>query len=237
MSKNTMLLCAAALIGFLPLAASAEEYVKDGNPCLGGVCVGDDMMTHIGVKWIPAPRNGSQIAGARKDLADEKQRAKIIAPQPADVIRDAAPYLADMMFDVDAKGLTALSKVKGYCTSKTIWGTFLSESGYPTKVEAQLTPSADGKVQTFVVTTITRGYPVMTDAQAEHLFEELKKHYATIRYDDYYDIRTPKWKFNAGGGGTGWLQLQAVPKNSLVEMKERELFLHYPGCTQAVNMN
>jgi hypothetical protein len=188
MLKNSKAISIFACLALLSASSQAADSVKNGNPCLSGICVGDDLLTHKALNWVPLPPHNTT------DYDIEVAKA-IVAPQPPAVLRGAASTIA--FHHVDASRFDNLAKIKGYCQEQTFVGDFLSESGFRTTVTSEAFPSADSSSQIVRVALITRNFPDgYTDEQINQLHQQLKKDYAGV-IEAAFDATKPFWQFDA----------------------------------------
>ncbi len=210
------------------LPASAEEFVKAGQPCLSDVCVGDDMSSFAKIKWdVAGATFGGKPASARKP--DDKQLKELtdkFAPTSATAARDAANYLVFGAFD--SEGLPKIAKVGGFCEPMDLAGTFKSPEGHLTRVRISSEPGNGPSVQGWRVKSIIRRFPKdMTAAQTQELAAQLKQRYASVKQtSSQSDLKVPTWKFDESRHE---LTLSA-PFGSV--SKKKEQLRQYPGCAK-----
>jgi hypothetical protein len=169
---------AAALLASLPCAA--QDYEKNGMPCLAEVCIGDSVADLAKTKWDAAKvggwiSNATQTVAGRKISDTDVSRLKPNFPQP---VGAAAPYLHFKAFDNTA--LAALANVKAVCAEHVLTGTFTTANGNPTIVMIALMADADDPAkQTWRVHQIIRKFPgAVTKEQMAEVRSQLNERYA-----------------------------------------------------------
>lgn len=210
-------------------AANGNADIKNGNPCLGGVCVDDDLMTLGHIKWQKAAVRGFGTPIEHyKRTYEPKKHAGLFAPQSESITTAAGPYIEAKAFD--SEGIAKLSKVKGFCQGRfELNGQFLSESGLSTNVTARVIPADDGQTQSIRVTQITRTYPAeTTQEQRQQLKNALVARYSTVSQKVLLGQKPMRraWKFD----GT---ELNLYSGYSPLQ-EPADAFLRYPGCSKAV---
>lgn len=223
-------LIAVVLLAFSSLS-HAETFVKDGNPCIGGVCVSDDIAAIKGVKWEQAKMLDKPIATMKVSKSDVDGLLHKLAPQPRTVVAAAAPFIVFAGFDSD--GITKLSRVKGFCAPIPlgVTGSFRSESGYLTRVIANVEPSVDGSTQALRVTMIIRKFPnELTSRQVAELNKLLKERYSAVATFGR-DIRKPAWEFRDTVREL-WLY---APLGD--DVRKQDLLRSYPGCGKKMKID
>lgn len=178
--------------------AAAEEFVKNWQPCMSGVCIGDELSSLSKIKWdVTGARFGAKPASAMKlDDAKMKTLTDKFAPASAAAVRDVAGYLALGMFDQEA--LPKIAKLNGFCEPVEFAGTFKSPEGHLTRVEINGEPGATPSAQSWRVRSILRRFPKdMTAAQTQELLAQLKQRYASVKQTtNQSDLKVPTWKFD-----------------------------------------
>lgn len=251
MKKITLLL---VLLG-ISYQARAEEFVKNGNPCLNDICIGDNMATLMQKKipWVQVKGYSGESYAKYKPIPVAVERIKkLVAPQPDNNFKNAIFYIStpanfgsnDGSGSFDARGLEEISKIQGFCRSLTLEGKFKSRSGYLTTVSMTLVPSDDGTSQDFVVRHIIRDFPRNTTVDDKFQVEsEFTERYRSVRRAGWHDQRlanavpaiqdgnndiNPSWRFS------GDYLLLARPYS----VKDTsQLFLKYPGCSQSLKLD
>ncbi len=143
----------------------AENYEKNGYPCMSDVCLGDDLVALQKVKWEPAK------------IRDEGRRAlkkvkKKYRGSDEDLLK-AAPYLSGKF---DNEGLKFLQNVKASCQIDAVGGKFITENGNKTNVVIML--MGPPSKQKWKVTMIKREFEgAVTDAQKKEIITTLVKRY------------------------------------------------------------
>jgi hypothetical protein len=192
MFRHSLALCATLLAG---LPCAAQDYEKNGQPCLAEVCIGDSLADLAKTKWDAAKvggyvNNNYQAVAVSKITTNDLERLKPFYPQPA---ASAAPYLHYKLFDNAA--LATLSGVTAACADHVLTGTFTSASGNPTMVMISLmSDAADPSRQTWRVRNVIRKFPgAVSKEQVAEVRAQLKERYAR------YIVGNPK----VGGGKPG----------------------------------
>ncbi|WP_028101418.1 hypothetical protein [Pseudoduganella violaceinigra] len=221
-----------------PADSPSNEYVKNGMPCINGICIGDDIATLGKVKWDVSYyvnyANGPKLQVRNLKLDDEGvrvyTRGLVAGANSKDALRAAAPYLMQRSFDSD--GIPKLTHLKGFCTSPNVYGRYKSENGFDTTVLAILLPDGDTLQQSFRVMSITRSYPATyTREQVQELERQFEQRYAGVhRYapkNSQDKAIQPFWniagrEFSLNGTAVGDIQNQ---------MKK------YPGCGQELKLD
>jgi len=223
-----MKLLLAFALSACSLTAAAADDVRNGQPCLGGVCIGDDLASLAHVQWDEAQSFRKKVSAVPVPPAALARLAKNVAPASQDALKDAAPYLMTSTFDGPA--IPRLAKVKSFCRPVDhLVGTFRSESGYPTRVFVAIDPR--GGEQAFRVRSIVRTYPdSLTSAQLGELEQQLAARYAGVRKASA-DTKASTWNFNPHKRE---LQLQSavVPPSRLADELKRT-----PGCGAAAKLD
>jgi len=176
MSLKPFVLTAALLVS---VSATAQQYEKNGQPCVAELCVGDGIAEIAKVKWDTAVGSfsiGNQyppVAGSKVSDSDLK-RLKTVYPE---VSGASAPYLQDKKFDNAA--LPALAKLGVQCSQDYLEGNYTTANGNPTHVRISLIPDAkDSSKQTWFVTLISRQFPAsVTNEQRAEVRSQLQERY------------------------------------------------------------
>ena len=225
MKKTITLVCLIAAA----LPAAAEEFVKSGQPCLSGVCVGDEISTLSKVKWDTAgvAFGGKRASEMKPDDKKVKELTDKFAPASAAAVRDVANYMVFGAFDNDS--IPKLAKVNGFCEPQDMTGTFKSAEGYVTRVRITSEPGNAPAAQAWRVKSIIRRFPKdMTPAKTQELAAQFKQHYASVKQtSNQSDLTLPTWKFEEDRKE---LTLSA-PFGSASKRKEQ--LRQFPGCAKA----
>lgn len=208
--------------------AMADDNVRDGHPCLGGICVGDEVSTLAGIKWQPASRYGRPISLNTPD-ADVKSLLADFAPSAA-AVKEAAPYLLSQTFD--GRAIPKLAKLKGFCTPLSLFGlkgTFISDSGHNTEVSINVVPGADPSIQYLQVEHISRTFSSSkhTNAQMSELSKQLE--------DRYRGARKGSWNFEVSG--VGYDRKLNLWSSSVRNMQTIDQLMAYPGCGKPLKID
>ncbi len=227
-------LLAALLLATSASGAAAEDHIKDGRPCLSGICVGDDVSTLSAVDWDEAMSlTGTPVKSAKVSPDMVRQLTARFTPAAKEAVEAAAPYLVGLKFDGGA--IDKLAKVEGFCDPmlRPMEGTFKSESGFPTKVLLDVEPGEGGATQALRVTSISRKFPLeFTADQLKELDQQLRSRYGAVKVAlGAGDAKVPSWRFNPS---TRELTLWATTTPS---MKETSLLRQFPGCGKALKID
>lgn len=229
-SKMRRLVHFALLIGVASFA-HANDGTKNGMPCVGEICIGDDIQSLSKVKWQPSTTMliGKPLSSMTNTGALVQEWKGKVAPSAHGFLPDAVPYLSQKTFDNN--GISKLSKIKGFCDRipLDLTGKFKSESGYETSVGVNVEPGPDPSSQALRVIRIIRSYPQsMTIAQRKELQEQFKQRYASIPVPYVGKMTDPTWKFE---GTELWLM---GPTNYGVKI---DALKQYPGCLKVVKVD
>jgi hypothetical protein len=230
LKRSTLFIIAVTLSA----AALAEDYVRDGRPCLSGICVGDELSTLSGIKWkVATGMIGDKPLKTLKyqDSAIKGLTGKF-APASAVAATAAAPYLLGAAFDGEA--IPKLAKVTGFCEPLPLdlTGNFDSESGHATRVIVSAEPGADPASQSLRVKLIIRKFPQeYTSDQIRALAKQLKERYATAKSSTFADISVPSWKFDEFNREL-WLM---APVGNPGQKRDR--LKQYPGCGKSLKID
>lgn len=168
---------------------SNTEFVKNGYPCLSGVCVGDDITQIKGVNWessnpifktLGAKSAGDSRLASESEIAD--LRKKLTASDS--FLRVIASALSSNIFNSNA--IAALGNVDVACAPFDFYGIsnaayFKSQSGQITKVVFEPSPKENQPKQIFRITNIYRTYvDALTYQQQDDLMVALKKSYFPV---------------------------------------------------------
>lgn len=225
---------AALLMAAAASAGAAEDVIKDGRPCLSGICVGDAVATLAAIEWDEATSlTGTPVKSAKVSADVVRQLTARFAPAAKEAVEAAAPYLIGLKFDGGA--IDKLAKVEGFCDPmlRPMEGTFKSDSGFPTKVLLDVEPGEGGATQALRVTSISRKFPLeFTADQLKELEQQLRSRYGAVKVAvSAGDPKVPTWRFNPS---TRELTLWATTTPS---MKETSLLRRFPGCGKALKID
>lgn len=213
--------------------------MKNGLPCLSGICLGDDLRALPPIKWEEMRLTKNQVPLRTQKLTPlELERAKTaIAPQPEATVRAIGPYLLAGAFD--AYAIEQFRKVPAVCWQTSLDGIFISESGYQTFV--RVTPRAvDARTQVLEVTLIKRIFTgIDSSSRQEALAADLEKRYGAIARsnddrrlssytmsDEEIARERSYWYFNTSYTPELVLAMNRPEYDQAGERKLREL----PGC-------
>lgn len=220
--------------------APSTEYVKNGMPCLNGICIGDDISLLKQVKWEtvytpPYPLAKPQPLLSLKISEDSFKRiSKGFAPgaNTETALRAALPYLDKRSFDSD--GIPKLERLKAYCAPVTVYGQYKSESGFDTVVEVELISETDPNKQALRVTSISRNYPIMgyTREQVQEREKQFMERYASIKrfapiQSAATALFTPYWNIMGN----------SLTLSSVVNVDVTNQLKKYPGCGHELKLD
>ncbi|HLI17379.1 MAG TPA: hypothetical protein VKV22_03800 [Rhodanobacteraceae bacterium] len=167
-------------------AAQESNFNAQGYPCLSGVCVNDEMVSHLNtIQWLPlhehsALENRLLLRTATWNFQD------IILGIPASSYQQVE---LDSMRNIADKPIIALLTSSGviFCRNLYFDARFLSPSGYTTYV--RFGPSEDGKLR---VRSISRIYHINDQTQIANLLQEIGRQFPFFkdrrgRVDPYYN--------------------------------------------------
>lgn len=201
------------------------EFVKNGMPCLNGICIGDEISSLSKIKWNPS------VSKYRKATNLELQeRMKNFAPGANDnsTIEAANHYF---FYSFDNDGIPKLAKLKGYCTPLRTFGIFKSDSGFETTVTAFVIPVIYPAIPKLRVVMIKRTYPeVYTAAQISELTSQFKQRYASVQDESKQrnSIADASWLFSGRK-----LELKGFGLSS----GKDDQFKQYPGCGKTLKID
>jgi hypothetical protein len=219
--------------------AMADDNVRDGRPCLSGICVGDEISTLSKIKWQTASYNGKPITSLKTNDASVKSLLTHFAPSAAATVKAAAPYLMLNVFD--AKAIPKLAQVKGFC-DETMYpfgmrGNFISDSGHHTEVVIFVVTGDDPSNQSLQVTNIERVFPSeYTREQINELSKQLAERYQGVKQISGMGGSTltePTWEFDIYARK---LKLRA-PESNHSTRKTSDQLKKYPGCGKSLKID
>jgi hypothetical protein len=209
----------------------AEENVRDGRPCLNGICVGDEISKLSGIKWAQATFNGRPISTMKmdNDKAYVEKLLEDFAPSSAPAVAAAQRYLRFGLFDT--QGINKLSKVTGFCKPRVLdfSGVYYSDRGYETKVTVNVFAGEEPSSQVLRVRSITRLYSGNhTKEEMNELYNEFKERYKAAKLAESQLDTEPTWDF-------GWGRLEL--KLNRNHLNDADKLKHYPGCTKSLSVD
>ena len=218
----------------LSAALFADDSVRDGRPCLSGICVGDDLSALSEIKWdiVKSMIGNKPVKSFKIRDASLKELTQNFAPETASAVKEAAPYLLEKGFDCEA--IPKLSNIKGFCqpVDLDLVGHFKSDSGFPTRVNVNVEPGSSATEQSLRVKFIIRHYPQEhTTTQIRELAAQLKERYAGVKASTFPDQNVPTWKFDEFNREL-WLMAPVGNRS-----QKRDLLKQYPGCGKSVKID
>lgn len=153
-------------------SSAAAEHFRAGQPCMSGLCIGDDIAQATHIRWEPWDPN---LSDARRRMPPSKGWLDTAASTVKGT-RAAQEAIASGLtnFSYDGPGLAALKGVQAVCAplpGGDPAAYFKSASGHVTKVEFVPTAGASGKT-VFRVRTLSRIYRnALSAAQQKEVLE------------------------------------------------------------------
>ncbi|MES2047428.1 MAG: hypothetical protein V4447_03430 [Pseudomonadota bacterium] len=201
------------------------EFVKDGMPCLNGICIGDEISSLSKIKWNPSATQYRKVSNFE---LQERLKHFIPGANKVSTIESAYQYFG-MSFDNE--GITKLSQLTGYCTHWRTFGEFKSDSGFETTVLVFVMPAIYPEKPALRVAMINRTYPtVYTADQIAELGDQFKQRYAGVQ-----DISKQRkflsdvtWHF-----GGRKLELSGAG----LFLGKDDQFKQYPGCGKTLKVD
>lgn len=232
--------CITLLLFSAVFSASAmadnNVNVRDGRPCMSGVCAGDEISTLAGIKWQAAKTNfGRPIK--QNDKVDVKSLLMNFAPSASDAVKAAGSYLLSNSFDGQA--IPKLAKLKGFCKPlyfTGLEGHFISDGGYDTEVHINVVPGNAPSSQTLQVKRISRLYSSSgyTNAQMDELSKQLEERYRGVRRGSPNQTE-PAWSFETSGVGYDRMLTLWAPMISGIQVNDQ--LMAYPGCGKSLKID
>lgn len=184
----------------------ADEYVKNGLPCVKEICVGDGLDELSKVNWD------------KSKLWKNPQYTKYVVERFNDNYRGnlkkSKDYIVQNTFD--STGLKYFSDVKASCLHDlNPVGTYTSKDGNQTKVTIGLVPDSkelDSLEQKWTVVWISRHYLVKSDQQRSEIYEANKERYKSL-------TEAPGSGFNRSDFHAGKLELSMNQRPNIIEHK------------------
>ena len=225
MSRNYLVVALAVASFVTPSQITATENpaVKNGNPCIEEMCINDEPKDLLKLKWKPVPVAKTTYESYVKAIGDPAA-AKIFSR-----------YWAVQR--IDAAGLQALSKLKGFCENPVqgrggLAAEYTNQKGEPVLVNFSVVPSEDGKSQRFVATKILK-FIAKGDFTSEQ-YADLNQQ-AKAQYQQYYQKEGYSQYPNVSitGNGGAFLHIksqygQLDPPNGIpIDISK---FQYFPGC-------
>lgn len=206
--------------------------VRDGRPCLNGICIGDEISTLAGIKWQTASFLGKPIISSKMRKEDLKNQLDKFAPSSAVAVTAAASYLHYKLFDNQA--IPKLAKLTGFCARgfHVVEGNFISASGHPTTVYINVFPGDDPSSQSLRVIYIERKFPTeYTNAQISELTKGFGERYRGVKKGR--STTAPAWDFNYERK----LRLYASTGNLDDKAHIFDQLKKYPGCGKSLKID
>jgi hypothetical protein len=171
----------------------AQEFEKNGLPCVAEICLGDGIAELSKVQWDRAknPFDKSEKPNYTATRKVSEREMKFLQSNFRGDLAQAAPFLYDKMFDSGA--LSSLPRVTAACEKNELIGTYTTQSGNPTRVGIALTPSqADTSKQRWTVVSIVRTFPAaVSNEQKTQVEAQLAERYHAFGANNR-KIKNPK---------------------------------------------
>lgn len=151
---------------FTATLCQAQQVVKNGLPCVAEICLGDGLPELGKVQWDRAKNPFSDpkkpfYTASRKLTALEMG---MVQAQFRGNLNPVSAFLADGLFD--SGSLPGLARITAACNKNTLFGTYTTASGNPTRVGISLIPiKSDPTRHQWTVTTIVRTLPAVVSSQ------------------------------------------------------------------------
>lgn len=221
-------LCTATifLVGFS--TAYADDYVKNGMPCLSGVCVGDDIVNLKSINWKPAVSDmGRPLASITPDILGKNRMTEVSKFFPPQIdkaeLESIAPYIS--LGRLDSNGIELLTKIKVFCEPpEGLDASFVSESGNHTRVSFRIFQNLNG-IPSIRVRGISRHFSNnLSKHELAEIEDELAKRYAKVKNESYDLPNKATWYYQSG------TYLLALRAPSVDLARNLKLFMESPGC-------
>lgn len=177
----------------LPHTGYAQEFQKNGVPCVAEICLGDGIAEVSKIQWDRKRNPFSTVqspsyTSVRKVSASETK--DLNKGFRGDLVQ-IAPFLIENTFD--SMALQSINRVTVACVSNSLRGEFTTPSGNLTHVYISLVPDLlDSSIQKWKVMTIIREFPgAVSEEQKNKIGSELKLRYHAFGAENM-DIRNPK---------------------------------------------
>ncbi len=174
---------------FIPTIASAEEYTKNGFPCVSELCLGDGIEDLSKIKWDRARAAFVNLLTGKPRYTSTFKPRDFETLSAKEVFRGnldrTMPYLVDGVFDNE--GLVHLSRLRVACSTWKLTGSFTSAGGNPTRVDIILAPlDNDTSTQKWTVSAIWRTFPsAITFEQKEEVRSQLHERYRELTTSEH----------------------------------------------------
>lgn len=216
----------------------AQEFEKNGFPCVAELCLGDGLADLSKVHWDRA-KHPSFIVNKKiplytSTLKLRKNEIEILKNQFRGDVELAAPFLKDKLFDSGA--LASLSRVTAACAPNELTGAYTTQTGNPTRVNIALRPNqTDTTKHQWTVVSIVRTFPAaISNEQRSEIESQLSKRY------EAFDAQKTKNVEPGEGRFYGYLSYSFGFHLSLFRgIDEGDRMTLHPACggTQKVNID
>lgn len=172
------------LLGLAGGALAQHAFIKDGLPCLDGICVGDDAANLGQVSWQKALSPATGIALSRSRASQrylDRLRKTLRGDEQA--IRTLAPYWYWHLLDGD--GIRALAGIDAVCEPIGVAGRLKAAvadgpAGSRTVVSFEPVAPRAGAAPHFVVASIVRYLPSDDSARLRVMADETARRYGGL---------------------------------------------------------
>lgn len=178
---------------------SAQEFEKNGLPCVAEICLGDSLAELSKIPWEvrenvfgeskkPMNKFVRKLSDSQLGLLKSVFRGDVIS---------VASFLDGNYFDSSA--LSGLARLTAACARHELTGTYITKSGNPTRVGISLIPNQnDTTKHQWTVVSIGRTFPTaVTTEQKAEATSQLNERYAA------FDVRNTG-NAKAGNGRFNW---------------------------------
>lgn len=203
MPKN---LFAIAILFFATASCFAQEFEKNGLPCVAELCLGDGLAELSKVHWERAKNTFSDpkkpLYTSTRKLSDGE--IKLVKSVFRGDVGSVAPFLKDNLFDSGA--LAALSRITAACSRHELIGTYTTQSGNPTRVGISLIPNqTDTTKHQWTVISITRSFPTaVSNEQKAEVESQLAERYAAFDIRKTRNAKPGEGRFDWNFGSFGF---------------------------------
>ena len=212
----------------------ADEYEKNGLPCVKEICIGDGVDALAQVKWVKVnvtPNSKSLFYGVYIRNTNEELQTYI------GNTKNLTNYIGSDKFD--ARAISHLNEVTAVCknsiTLTGLVGTYKSKDGNLTEVEIELIPdqrNLDSLAQSWVVTGIKRAFTIKSSLQREEVRSELDNRYAFVKSRRY----NSEGNSNPYVGDYSFNEYDDLRLTLVKDPNTRDRLSIHPGCPGATKV-
>jgi hypothetical protein len=158
------------------LAATAQEYSRNGRACIEELCLGDGLQALANIQWDTAMSTSGDGASASRSVG--RGETNSTAARYRGNTDGIVGYLADGRFDNGA--LAGMGNIAAACETQTMQGSYTTASGNPTSVIVSMVAVPDDlSSHRWEVRIISRKIPAVgTAEQAQSAKKSLEQRYA-----------------------------------------------------------